>query len=373
MLYRVEKARNRSSLRDFIELPFLIYRNDPNWVPPLRSEVRRVLDERKNPYFANASLELFICYWDDFPVARAAVVINKRHQQKFGIKAAFFGFFESRNDTTAVRHLFAETEKYCHAQGVEVIEGPFNPNHYSELGIQISNYGTPPSFFQTYNPEYYRTLLEDAGFKISKTIFTSKNDQIKEFIRQKKYAQLQLQNGKYFTVRAFRMNAFKEDMEKVREVFNDAFDSNWHFLNVSKEEYEFSTKFLRYVTKPDLLKIVECNGEPAGVLMCIPEINPLIKDLRGRIGPLKAIRFFSNKKYIHRLVVYAVGFKKRHMRTEAYKLLYNEMIKMAEGYDSFETTWMSPDNLPAVKSAERFGMTPDKYFAIYTKKVNGVC
>jgi len=373
MLYRIEQARTRSRLRDFIELPFSIYRNDPNWVPPLRSEARRVLNERKNPYYANASIELFICYWDDLPIARAAVIIDKNYEKKYGTKTAFFGFFESRNDRAAVRFLFAEIEKYCRARYIASIEGPFNPNHYSELGLQISKYGTPPSFFQTYNPEYYPALLEDAGFKTSKTIFTAKNERIKEYFRQKQSAQLPSQNGKEFNVRAFRMNAFKEDMERVREVFNDAFDSNWHFLNVSKEEYEFSTKFLRFVTTPELLKIVECNGESAGVLMCVPDINPLIKDLRGRVGPLKFIRFLKHKKDIRRLIVYAVGFKKRFQRTTAYKLLYNEMVKMAEGYDTLETTWMSPDNLPAVKSAERFGMIPDKYFAIYAKQIDGMC
>jgi hypothetical protein len=359
-------------MRDFIELPFSIYRNDPNWVPPLRSEVRRALNKKKNPYFINATVDLFICYWDNLPVTRAAIVINKNHEHKFCIKAAFFGFFESRNDVNAVKLLFTEIEKYCRARRIDIIEGPFNPNHYSELGMQISNYGTPPSFFQTYNPEYYPVLLESVGFMISKTVFTSKNDEIKEFTRQKQrtYPQLQHRNG--LIVRPFRMDEFKADLEKVREVFNDAFASNWHFLNVSKEEYEFSTKFLRFVTTPDLLRIVECNGESAGVLMCVPDINPLIKDLRGRMNLFKLIRFLKQRKHIRRLIVYAVGFKKRFQRTTAYKLLYNELIKIAEDYDSIETTWMSPDNFLAVKSAERFGMNPDKYFAIYAKNLNGV-
>lgn len=369
MLYRVEQARTRSRLRDFVELPFSIYRNDPCWVPPIRSEMRRVLNQRKNPYFANAGIELFICYWDDLPIARAAVVIDKRYEKKSGVKTAFFGFFESKNDTAAVRLLFSEIEKYCRIRGIERIEGPFNPNHYSELGMQISNYGTPPSFFQTYNPEYYPALLEDAGFNITKTLFTAKNERIKDFIRQKRSTHPPLPVGQEFTLRSFRMNAFKADLEIVREVFNDAFDSNWHFLPVSKEEYEFSTKFLRFVTTPELLKIVEFNAEPAGVLMCVPDINPLIKNLRGRIGPVKTIRFLKHKKDIRHLIIFAVGLKKSYQRTTVYRLLYDELFKLAEQYDTLETTWISPDNPLAVKSAERFGMLPDKHFAIYAKRI----
>ena len=167
MTYSVVTVSDKWRMAEFLRLPFDLYRNDPLWVAPLTAEVRRTLDPRKNPYFANASLRLFVCYRAALPVARLAVVISRAHQKAFGKRAAFFGFFESVNDEEAVRHLFAEAEMYGRSENADVLEGPFNPHHYSEIGLQIDRFGTAPSFFQPYNPPFYPDLLEKAGFRIS--------------------------------------------------------------------------------------------------------------------------------------------------------------------------------------------------------------
>jgi hypothetical protein len=356
-------------MNDFLSLPFKIYRDDPDWVAPLVSEVRRTLDVRKNPYFRNASLRLFLSYKDNDPIARVAIIINEHHQKKFSVKAAFFGFFESVNDAVVATVLFNDVEHYCREQNVELLEGPFNPNHYSELGLQVTEFGTLPTYFQTFNPDYYSTLLESVGFAVSKSIFTARNDNIKEYIKQHYESRNSLsRNG--LTIRPFSIKNFNGELEKVREVFNDAFENNWHFLHVSRNEYLFTTKFLRHVTKPELLQIVEHKGEPVAVLMCLPDVNPLLKIFNGKIGPLKLLRFFFKRNQLKTLIVFAAGIKKRFQRTATHELLFNSLCKIAQQYDALETTWMSYDNPLAVRAAERFGMKENKRFAIYCKNLS---
>jgi hypothetical protein len=159
MGYAVVSVSDEKRLKEFLRLPFFLYRDDPHWVPPVVSEVRRTLDTKRNPYFANATLRLFLCYKDGTPTARLAIVIDRLYEDKFGVRTAFFGFFESTNDEEAVRRLFGEAEEVCRAEGVKILEGPFNPNHYSELGLQVDKFETSPSFFQPYNPAYYSALL----------------------------------------------------------------------------------------------------------------------------------------------------------------------------------------------------------------------
>lgn len=368
MAYRVATVSDRRELNDFLHLPFKMYRDDSSWVAPLVSEVRRTLDVERNPYFKTATLKLFLCYADSEPVARVSVVINEQHWKKFGVRTAFFGFFESVNDVEAVKELFKNVEKYCRAQNVELIEGPFNPNHYSELGLQVTAFGTTPTYFQTYNSDYYSKLFEAVGFTVNKKIFTARNDNIKEYIgRHYNERNPVTKNG--LTIRPFLLNHFNDDLEKVREVFNDAFKNNWHFLPVSREEYLFTTKFLRHVTTPELLQIVEHRGEPVGVLMCMPDINPLLKKFHGKIGPFKLLRFFTGKKRMKTLIVFAVGIKKRFQRTFAGEMLVDALGRVALKYDALETTWMSYDNTLAIKAAERFGMKENKQFVIYSKQL----
>ena len=139
---------------------------------------------------------------------------------------------------------------------------------------------------------------------------------------------------------------------------------------MTKEEYQFTSKYLRMVTNPDLVTIVEHQGNVVAVLMCVLDINPLLKRLNGRIGPIKYLRFLQARKSIRSLLIYAVGIRSSYQRTRVFCLLVDAMARIARNYDTLETTWMSEKNLPAIRAAQLFGMKPDKYFAIYQKRLS---
>jgi hypothetical protein len=369
MPYSVVPVSDKRRLDEFLRLPFALYRGDPLWVPPLEAEVRRTLDPEGNPYFANAALRLFVCYRDKCPMARLAVVISSAHHLAFGVRAAFFGFFESANDEQAVTHLFAEAETYCRARNVEVLEGPFNPHHYSELGLQVDRFGTGPSFFQPYNPPYYPKLLEKAGYRISARLQTMANDDVGgDFSRR--FGTLPAgtcPNG--YTVRSFSLANKARDLAFMREINNEAFAANWHFLPLSPEEYAFSAKFMSFVTRSDLIKFVEHHGRPVAVLHCVLDINPLLRRWNGAAGPVKLLRFFRGRRAVKTIIVFTVAIKKEYRHTDVSHLLVAEFCRMARPFARAETTWMPADSRSALQSAAILGMRPDKHFAIYAKEL----
>lgn len=370
MGYYVRTIDDRATLRDFLAVPLGVYAGDPHWVRPMDAELRRTLDARKNPYFSNGSVRLFVCYDERRPVGRVAIIINHYHWEKFGERTAFFGFFDCVNDERASEALFGSVISYCRANDVEFLEGPFNPSHYSELGFLANHFDAPPSFFQSYNPPYYVYLFERAGFTILKRIHTRKNAKISEYVRSRYPEALAAHaNSGEYVVRPFRMDDFENELERIRTVFNDAFSDNWHFLPLSREEYLFSAKFLHLVTDPQLVVIAERNGEPAGVVECVLDINPLLKPMNGRIGPVKYFRYQRDRKKIRNLMVYAVGIRKALQRTRVHKLLFDALCRIVVDYDTLETTWMSDDNILSVRAAEHFGLLPEKEFVILGKKV----
>jgi hypothetical protein len=370
MTYNAVLVSSPGQMKDFLQLPFLVYRDDHSWVAPITSEVRRTLDKKRNPYFADAELELFVCYKSSVIAARTAIVINGLHQKKFSERSAFFGFFESINDPEAVSCLFAQAEAYCAGQGIDVLEGPFNPNHYSELGLQVSHYGTPPAFFQSYNPAYYRHLLRAVGFRPTAVFQTMKNENIREYM-QERYGSLQGSvevDG--YKVRSLSLADLENELERIREVNNDAFSSNWHFLPLSREEYLFSAKFLRLVTRPELVKIIEHQGRPVGVVHCVLDINPLLRKMNGKTGLLKALRFLYGRRKIKTLIIFSVGIKKAYQHTQAFRLLLQAFCQTVQKYEVLETTWLSGENSTVMASAEHLGLKPDKQFAIYKKSIS---
>ena len=101
------------------------------------------------------------------------------------------------------------------------------------------------------------------------------------------------------------------------------------------------------------------------------DINPALKKLKGKAGPIKLIRFLLDRKKIQKLIIFSVGIKKAYQHGRAYLILFNAFSQICLKYKVLETTWMSEKNTSAVKAAEYFGLKPDKQFAIYEKHLSG--
>ena len=367
MPYHVTEVTDRKTFRDFINLPYHIYRDDAYWVTPITAEVLRQLNSKKNPYFKDNSLKLFNCYENDRICARTILTINRNYIKKFNAHCASFGYYESLNDFQATAVLFDAVETCCRQSGVDFLDGPFNPNYYSELGIKVTHFGNTPSYFQTYNPPYYSELLTRAGFTQTKRIFTLSNHNISEYIR-KNYPQEIKNTPDGFRTRPFRYDHKTRDLNFLREIMNDAFSQNWHFLPLSEEEYKYAAKYLSLVTPSNFIQFVEFDGRPVGAVHLVLDINPIIKLFHGKAGIIEYLRLKTGRNKISKIIVFAVGIKKSFQKTPALRQLCNTTAQIVKDFQVMETTWTSDDNLAALKTAEKFGLKRDCEFVIMEKR-----
>jgi len=367
MSYSAREISGKEGWKDFLSIPLEIYRDDPNWVAPQFSEVRRVLNPTKNPYFANASLRVYVCYSDDKPVCRSIMVINRLHWSKWNKKSAFFGFFESINDIIAVKCLFDRIETDCRTLGAEYLEGPLNPNHYSELGILIDNFDASPVFFETYNPPYYSHLLDETGFSEICRFHTRINNNISATLSKSVRRSDPGVVDKDLTIRKFNILRLNRDLEIMLEINNDAFENNWYFLPLTREEYKFSAKFLFFVTTPGLILIAEYKGQPVGAIQCVINFNRLIKPFKGRIMPWNLPGLLLKRNGVKELVIFTVGIKKAFQHTGVSALMIKSAIKILQKYSTVSTTWISDENKAVIHISELFEMKPYKHFGIYSK------
>jgi hypothetical protein len=372
MALTVKEISDDSGMRDFLNLPYQIYKDDPLWVAPTVSEIRRTLDQSLNPYFLHANLRLFVCYREKEPVARTALVINKKHWDQQNRKSAMFGFFESIDDIDACRTLFQKVEHFCICQGIECLEGPFNPNHYSELGLLSGNFTDPPIFFETYNPKYYIPLLERAGFHFAQRLHTSINRNVGEYVQEKIDLSKPRKSYKGFRVRHFRLLNYRSDLERIRQVNNDAFHDNWHFLPLSRDEYRFAGKYMFLVTVPRLVIMVEHKGKLVGVLQCVLNINKTLHQFNGSVDIKDSIGFFRRRKQLKEIVIYAIGIKKAYQNSPVFMLILDSLCRILVDYSVLSTTWMTDSNIAAIRACERLGLRPYKWFNIYEKSLGKV-
>jgi len=367
MSYYVRNISDNVGWKDFLSLPYSIYKDDPNWIPQLNSEVKRVLNSAKNPYFKNASLKLYVCYSDNKPVSRSIMVINRQHWTKWNKKAAFFGYFESFNDVEAVKYLFSEIEGECKSAGAEYLEGPFNPNHYSELGILTDNFKIDPIFFETHNPPYYSQLLNETGFSEIFQIHTRINTNISDTFSKGININDTGDSGKSISIRKFNIWKMKRDLEILREINNDAFEGNPYFLPLTMDEYKFSSRFLFFVTTPGLILFAEYKGQPVGAFQCVINFNRLIKPLKGRIMPWDLPALFLKRNSLKELVIFTVGIKKAFRNTRISAMLIKSAEKIFQKYSTVSTTWTYDENKAIIHIGELFEMKPHKHFGIFSK------
>lgn len=367
MNYTIKEISDEQGWGDFILLPYTIYKNDPSWIAPQTTEIRRVLDVKKNPYFKDGILKLFVCYHNGLPVSRTIMVINHAHWAKFKRKSAFFGFLESVNDSAAIECLFRKVESECRLLGAEYLEGPFNPGHYSELGILTNNFDVPPAFFETYNPPYYVQLLTSTGFSELIRFHTMKNDNMPDTLSKIHWKKERL--PAHITVRKFNLLRINRELELMREINNDAFDGNWYFLPLSSAEYRFSARFLFLVTSPGLILFAEYKGKPVGVLQCAINFNSLIKSYDGKIRVWHLPAILLKRRKLKELTIFTVGIKKSYQNTGVSAALITSALEILKRYTSVSTTWISDENKAIMHIAELFGMKPSKYFSIYSKSL----
>lgn len=367
--YKTQEVCNKTGQDDFFSLPYAIYKSDTHWIAPQVNEQKRILDPRKNPYFRNASLKLYVCYSGTKPVSRAITVINRLHWDILKKKSAFFGFFESFDDENAANSLFRRMEDDSRKEGAHFLEGPFNPNHYSELGLLTGNFSEDPIFFETYNPEYYKVLLSRAGYNEFYRIHTRKNDNIIPVLNRKFPLIDPGSKNKDLSLRRFSLLHMRRDLDLMRDINNDAFSDNWYFMPLTREEYKFSSRYMFLITSPRLILFAEYKGKPVGVLHLVLNLNTLLKPLNGEMPIWRLPEILLKKKRIKEILIFTVGIKKDFRDKGISSLLIRKGAEILRGYRSVSTTWMSDTNRQAILMAGLFELKPYRYFTLYSKNI----
>ena len=156
---QVVPVRSRAEKRQFLNLPWQLHREDPNWIPPLRQNQAELVGFIKHPFHDDALLQAFVARRGSKVVGRMAAIIDHAHNRYYDEKRGFFGFFESEDDSEIAKELFDAAKQWLREQGMNAVRGPVNPSMNYECGLLIEGFDSPPTFMMTYNPEYYLSLI----------------------------------------------------------------------------------------------------------------------------------------------------------------------------------------------------------------------
>jgi GNAT superfamily N-acetyltransferase len=360
-------------LDQFIRLPFRLYRDDPRWVPPLISAEKKMLDPNRNPFYDHSEAAHFLVEKDGVYVGRISAIDNKLHNQVQQQKTGFWGYFESENDPAISGMLFDAAADWLRTRGLNRMLGPVNPSINDPSGLLVDGFEWSPFVLMTYNPRFYVSLVEQAGFtKAMDLLAYIITHQSVDHDRVDRIAQL-IQKRSKASIRPFDLSKIDRELDIVKDVYNDAWEKNWGFVPMTEAEVRFQADDLKSILLEEFAYIAEVDGRPVGFAFALPDINLALKKCNGSLLPFGWRHFTKSalRSKIKTLRLVALGLRKAYHTSGIGTLFYQRII--AEGlkrdYTAAECSWILETNDLMKSPIVAMGGNQYKTYRLYDKPI----
>jgi len=369
----VKAVRTSGDRHRFIEFPYQLYRGDAHWIAPLRMAQKDILNTKRHPFYKTSDVEMFLARRDGRVVGRIMAILNRAHNEFHNERAGFFGFFEVENDEQVAGALLGAARDWVLGRGAAVIRGPVNPSTNYECALLVEGFDLDPMVMMTYNPPYYAALLEGYGMKKAMDLYaydiaadyfnhSNKLQRVAERLRKKSNIR----------VRTVNMKDFKNEVEIIRQVYNDAWSRNWGFVPMSEEEFDHLAKDLKQIVDPRVVLIAEqaldgSTPRAVGFLLAVPDLNRALKKISGRLLPLGLLKLLWHSRKISSIRVITMGGILEFQNLGMGSIFLDEIYRRgpAAGFPTGEMSWVLENNVMMNRAAELIGGRRTKTYRIY--------
>lgn len=365
----VVEVESSAQLKQFINYPAKLYKDDPNFVTPLVSERLEFFDKDKNPFYHSSATKLFLAMDNKEVVGRIATCINFNHNEFHTEQTGFFGFFDCPDNYEIASTLLKVAMITIKKADMNTMRGPMNFSTNHECGFLIEGFDSPPTVMMTYNQPYLPRMAEKFGLKKAMDLIAFRlisNYAVPPRI-QKVVDKLAARSK--VTIRSLDMKDFDNEVRRINEIYNKAWEKNWGFVPMSEEEFFYTAKDLKQLIDPKIALICEHEGQPVAFCLAIPDINQALIHLKGKLLPLGLLKLLwhtkvSNKIDGARIITIGVipDFQKRGLEMLMFSTCYTN--GRDNGYTWAELSWVLETNELMIRGIEQMGAKPYKRYRI---------
>ncbi|HEV7221837.1 MAG TPA: GNAT family N-acetyltransferase [Pirellulales bacterium] len=360
----------------FVRFAWQIYRDDPQWAPPLLIERKDFVNPRLHPFYLHGAAAQFLAYRNGQLVGRIQASDDPHYNAEHHSNVGCFGMFESIDDEQVAAALLQAAADWLRDRGRTQIMGPIDYSTNYACGLLIDGFDTPPRIMMNHNPPYYAALLEACGLSKAKDLYSWWFDDRLDVLDAWRAKAERLAARGRFQVRSFRLDDFDAEIERCKAVYNAAWERNWGFVKMSDAEFAYMAKHLRQLAAPELLLLAEVEGRPVGFSMTLPDLNEAIRPLDGRLFrwglPIGLVRLLRNRRRIRtaRLLTLGVieGFRRRGI-SELLILRTLDYGKHVAHYTGAELGWTLEDNELINRTIVAVGGRRYKTYRIYEREI----
>jgi GNAT superfamily N-acetyltransferase len=354
----------------FIGYAYERYRNEPHWVPPLRSDEKARLTPGKNPYFEHAEAQYFLAVDSGRVVGRIAATTDRNHDSVHRERQGAFGFFEA-GSAAATASLLGAAESWVRSKGAEVLRGPLSFTTNDECGLLVEGFDVRPMLLMTYSAREYPGWIEAAQFRKAKDLYAFRGpipeqpqapfQRIASITRRRERVQ----------VRPIDMKRFDEELQRVKTVYNAAWERNWGFVPMTDHEIDHMAKQLKPAVVSELVRFAEVDGRPVGFSLAIPDVNAALSKMGGSLFPFGIFQLLWTLPRIKETRLLALGVLPEYHKRGVGALLVEEMMRAHRrgGYRICEVGWTLEDNDSVNELIVASGCTRTAVYRIYEKRL----
>jgi len=335
----------------------------------LRGNEKELVGYRRHPFYEHNSVQTFVAYRSGKVCGRIAAIVNQGHIDRYDDRRGFFGFFECEDDEEAAHGLFEAARAWFAERGIFAMRGPANPSLNHTVGLLISGFDRPPTFMMTYNPPYYERLIENYGFRKAQDLYSywghvemlPKINEKLSPISEQIVAHLGL------TVRPLDRARFQADVRSFLDIYNRSLVNTWGFVPMSEAEVRQMASELRHLIVPELALAAESDGRMIGAVFGLPDYNPRIRRIDGRLFPFGFLRLLRKKSEIKKIRLISTNVLPEYQRLGVGLVLLSAMVPKAMewGLQEAEFSWVLESNSLSRGSLEKGGAKMDKTYRVY--------
>jgi hypothetical protein len=373
----VREVASKADRKAFVELAYRLNLADPNWVPPLKDEVRALISPAKNPWFEHGEAAFFLAFrpGSPLPAGRISAQVDTLVLEHVGAGLGQWGMFEAEDEAVA-RFLLAAAEAWLRAKGMTRAMGPFSLGICDEPGLLVEGHDHPPLVMMGHNKREYQAWIEGAGYKQVKDLYTYDVPTRTSFAPIVDRIIESGERNPRIRIRQVDKSRFDEEAALILSILNEAWAGNWGFIPLTDAEIAFAGKKLKPIVLEDLILVAEYDGEPVAFMMGLPDVNEFIMDLKGELFPFGFLKLLWRLKRMRpkggRVPLMGV-VSKLHATRLASQLAFMmiEYIRRAGhrhyGITRAEVGWILDDNTPMLSIADAIQSRRNRTYRIYEK------
>ena len=376
-MIQVESADNPKQIEHFLRFPWQIYHDDPYWVPPYLSQLRKRLDIHQNPFFSYADRQLFCAYQDGKLVGTIAAIINHQHNRQLKERAGFFGFFEAVNDLQVASALLEAAAAWLAPRGADCLRGPVNGAPTDEVGVLIYGHESRPAIWEGHTPCYYQDLLEAQGFEKFDDVFAYEitYQELGNTLNGLPQKLLRSAKNRYshprLIVHPTDKKNWGQEILDAHHLYNTAFRTIPGHTDMGLEKFQQMVNSNKALMDPDLALIAKVGDTPVGFAVALPDLNEVLCHFDGEISRWGIIKFYWHKRRIRTACFKLLGVLPEYRGRGIEACIIYEMVQrvVKKKYTRMEISLASEKNTAMNRIIRRMGGRVYRTYRIYERSI----